>query len=125
MRPVPPETENADALPVSDHAPPTSAVPQPLATVRPNASAAYWVGAPAACVAETTGEMANASATTAPAAIARLMAAPSDAIKVARRRSPVYSPERRASLYFARTTTPYDPTPTGRAQATSPAASSS
>ena len=40
MFPTPPDTENNDAEPNWVHAPPMSAEPQPLATVRPNASRA-------------------------------------------------------------------------------------
>ena len=40
MRPTPPETEKLAALPVTVHAPPVSAVPKPLLTVRVNASVA-------------------------------------------------------------------------------------
>ncbi len=43
---MPPLTEKLDADPASDHGPPTSATPNPLATERPKLSAASTVGVP-------------------------------------------------------------------------------
>src|ERR1019366_5092409 len=50
MVPTPPPTEKFDAPPVTVHAPPLSALPQPLVTVRPNESVANGVIAPWATV---------------------------------------------------------------------------